>query len=409
MSTGTLNHSSLQAERGITAPKGFRAAGVRAGIKRTRQDLALIVSDVPAVAAGVFTTNTVQAAPVTVTRQQLGQNGRIRAIVVNSGNANACTGRQGYEDAVAMVDATARALRLDRSEVLVASTGVIGHFLPMDRVLVGIQHAAQSLDTEANLDAAMAIMTTDTFPKQTQCTLDVEGIPVTIGGMAKGSGMIAPNMATMLGFITTDAAIEQQTLQDLLRETVKVTFNHVVVDGDTSTNDMVLVLANGQSGAPMLKTGTDSYYRFATAFQQELTKLAKMIARDGEGATKFLEVTVLGASSDDDATKAARAICVSPLVKTAIYGEDPNWGRMLAALGNAKIAFDPNLVEISLNGLPILKKDFVVVNTNNGIGKVLSQMDITIAINLSKGQGTATFWTCDLTEQYITINAHYRT
>ncbi len=409
MSTTNLGHDEKMCDRGVTAPSGYRASGVRAGIKRTRKDLALIVSDSPAVAAGVFTTNSVQAAPVKVCRQQLSQGGRVRAIVISSGNANACTGNQGYQDAWAMVDATASALHVDRQEVLVASTGVIGHFLPMDRVLSGIQYAAQSLDTETNLDAAIAILTTDTFPKQTQAALDIDGIPVTIGGMAKGSGMIAPHMATMLAFITTDAVMEQRVLLDLLRNTVDVTFNRVIVDGDMSTNDTVLVLANGASGAPLLDPGTDAYYRFAVVFEEQLTKLAKMIARDGEGATKFLEVTVLGAASQDDAVKAARAICLSPLVKTAIYGEDANWGRMLAALGSSDVRFDPNLVEISFNGLPVLQKGFVVVNSGNGVSNVLSKMDITVTINLANGHGAATYWTCDLTEQYVTINARYRT
>lgn len=394
---------------GITAPRGYRAAGVRAGIKRTRKDLALLVSDSHAAAAGVFTTNAVQAAPVKVCQHQLAHGKHIRAIVINSGNANACTGKQGYEDAWAMVEAAAGALSVDRNEVLVASTGVIGRYLPMDRVLSGIQIAAQSLDTEGGSDAAMAIMTTDTFPKQTHCTLEIEGIPVTIGGMAKGSGMIAPHLATLLAFITTDASLERTVLQEMLRRTVDVTFNRVIVDGDMSTNDTVLVLANGLSGAPQLQPDTDPYFRFATAFQEQMTRLAKMIARDGEGATKFIEVTVLGAASDEDAAKAARAICMSPLVKTAIYGEDANWGRILAALGNADISFEPSLVEISFNGMPVLNKGFVVANSDGEISKVLSHTDIAVVINLHRDHGTATYWTCDLTEQYVTINARYRT
>lgn len=393
---------------GITLPKGFRAAGIHCGVKRMKKDLALIVSDVPATAAAVFTLNRVQAAPVVLSKQHFATCSKFHAIVINSGNANACTGEKGFEAARAMADVTAQVVGVYPSEVFVASTGVIGEPLPVEKVVSGIRAAAAFLSAGEHQNAAEAIMTTDTFVKSASVTFEIDGREVNIGGIAKGSGMIHPNMATMLGFITTDAAIEPDTFQMLLTETVDRTFNRIVVDGDTSTNDMVVALANGESGIVPLRPGTAAFRLFAEHFENVLRKLALDIVRDGEGATKLVEIRVEGAMNKGDALKAAKAVALSPLVKTAIHGEDANWGRIIAAVGYSGIEFNPAEFEIIINKLPILGKNFTISLSNQDANKRLKSDFIELVIRLNGGTGMATVWTCDFSEQYVVINGSYR-
>jgi glutamate N-acetyltransferase/amino-acid N-acetyltransferase len=403
---------------GITAPKGFQAAGVHCGIKRMKKDLALVYSTVPAIAAGVFTTSKVQAACVLVDKMQLKKSGKFRALVCNSGNANACTGERGLNDAWAMTKIAADALNISEDEVLVSSTGVIGQYLPMEKIRAGIHEAVSMLDSVGHESAAQAIMTTDTFLKECAVRLDLDGVDVTIGGMAKGSGMIAPNMATMLAFITTDANITQELLQYSLKRATDRSFNRISVDGDTSTNDMVLMFANGlafatngkQNGHGKIASTTDSrYQQFYEALEYLLVKLSKMIVLDGEGATKFIEIVVRGAATEHAAVQAARAIANSSLVKTAINGEDANWGRILAAVGYSGIEFNPADVEIFFNDVPILRKNYSIDFSEEDAKRVLVQKEITITVDLHQGVAQASFWTCDLSKEYVAINANYRT
>ena len=395
---------------GVTSPRGFRAAGIHCGIKKAKKDLAMLISDVPAACGATFTQNRVPAAPVLVDKDQLSRSAYVRALIVNSGNANACTGERGMEDAWEMVRAAARAARLHESEVLVSSTGVIGQFLPMDRIVPGIASAALQLSKAGGSDAAEGIMTTDTFVKQLALHVQVNGVTVTLGGMAKGSGMIAPNMATMLAFVTTDAAITPALLQRAVKKAVDRSFNRITVDGDTSTNDMVAVLANGLAGNALLNGENDGGYSdFYEALEQMLVRLSKMIVLDGEGATKFVEIIVAGAHSEDDAARAAKSIASSNLVKTAIHGEDANWGRILAAVGNAGIDFKPTETEISFGNVAILRKNYTIEFSEEAARQVLSQKEITIRVQLNGGPGSATFWTCDLSKEYVAINANYRT
>ena len=395
---------------GVATPKGYRAAGLHCGVKKAKKDLCLLVSDVPAACGAVFTLNRVPAAPVLVDRQQLARSPFIRAVAVNSGNANACTGERGMDDAWTMVRTVARENGIHESEVLVSSTGVIGQFLPMEKITAGIAAASRSLHKEGGTAAAEAIVTTDTFVKELAVKTAIDGIPVLLGGMAKGSGMIAPNMATMLAFITTDAAVAPALLQRTVKAVTDRSFNRITVDGDTSTNDMVAVLANGLAGNPLLTSERDpGYAEFARALEHLLVRLSKMIVLDGEGATKFVEIQVHGAHSETDATLAARAIASSNLVKTAIHGEDANWGRVLAAIGNAGIDFTPADVEIRFGPVPILRKNYRIEFSEEEAKKVLQEKEITIRVDLNGGPGSATFWTCDLSKEYVAINANYRT
>jgi glutamate N-acetyltransferase/amino-acid N-acetyltransferase len=403
-------HGMNDRQGGITAPKGFRAAGVHCGVKKSKKDLCLVVSDFPAAGAVVLTTNKVQAAPVLVTREQMERSRAFRAIVVNSGNANACTGERGMSDAWAMVEATASALGIGRTEVLVSSTGVIGQFLPIAAITGGIEAAPAYLSRDGGQAAAEAIMTTDTFVKEYALEFECSGARVTMGGMAKGSGMIAPNMATMLAFVTTDAAVAPDVLRTALSRAADRSFNRISVDGDTSTNDMVAVLANGASGARLLTAAAgEDYEVFYGALERVLIALSKMIVRDGEGATKFIEITVTGAADEKCAVQAARAIANSNLVKTAIHGEDANWGRIIAAVGYSGIDFDPAQVEISFGAVPILRQNYVIDFSEEDAKNVLSKKEITITVNQNQGGGSASFWTCDLSKEYVAINANYRT
>jgi len=396
---------------GVTAPAGFKAAGVAADIKgngSAKKDVALLVSQVPCAAAGVYTTNVVKAAPVLLTQQRT-ESGRLQAVVVNSGNANACTGERGMADAAEMARLAAAALDLEPDAVGVASTGVIGVPLPMDRVAVGIAAAAAALSPEGGEDAARAIMTTDTFPKQTAVQVELGGVVVTIGAMAKGSGMIHPNMATMLGFVTTDAAVTPAALRKALQEGAARSFNMITVDGDTSTNDMVIAMANGLAGNPTVTADSRDYPAFAAALEQVLVYLAREIARDGEGATKLIEVRVQGARSLEDARLAARAVCGSSLVKAAVFGEDANWGRVLAALGYSGAQFDPGRVDLWLGGVQMMAAGAPVAFDEKAAAEVLRGREVVFTAHLHAGDAAATAWGCDLTYDYVKINGSYRT
>jgi glutamate N-acetyltransferase / amino-acid N-acetyltransferase len=394
---------------GITAAQGFVAGGLYCGIRRVKKDIAIIQSLTPARTAGVFTLNKVVAAPLQVDKLQLQKSSICSALVVNSGNANACTGERGLNDAWDMVNTTADALNIPRDQVLVSSTGVIGQYMPMEKVTAGIRELAGILSIEGHTDAAEAIMTTDTFPKETAVKVKIGSSVITLGGTAKGSGMIAPNMATMLAFVTTDAAISTPALQRALKSANDRSFNCLTVDGDTSTNDMVLVLANGKAGNPEIREETGEYVLFQQALEYVLVKLAKMIARDGEGATKTIEVVVGGAKNEAEATQAARAIANSNLVKTAIHGADANWGRILCAVGYSGIEFDPAKVEIAFNALPVLQPNYTIVLDEAQAKDVLSRDSVVIRVDLHQGSALARFYTCDLTKEYIHINASYRT
>ena len=415
---------------GIVAPLGFKTAGVYCGIKRKRNDLALIVSDVDATAAGVFTTNIVQA-PCIVSNQTHLQDGLARAIVVNSGNANACNGEQGWTDAVAMVNQAAEALGLPHRRILSASTGVIGHKLPMEKIIAGIQNAAGKLHGDTCDDVTQAIMTTDTFPKQVAVEFPLDGKTARLGAIAKGSGMIAPNMATMLGFLTTDAAIEQPVLQEMLRRVCWHTFNSITVDGDTSTNDMTLILANGLCGnTPIDSLESADAREFEKALYSVCLFLAKEIARDGEGATKLVEVTVQNVAVPERLAQTyaangiemtpeqragfprsvAKTIANSPLVKTALFGNDPNWGRILAAAGRGGVAFDPDRVEIALAGTTVYRDGMPTDFNGYVVSEAMKSKEVAILVDFHQPGGeTATVWTCDFSYDYVKINAEYHT
>lgn len=394
---------------GVTAPRGFRAAGLHCGIKKTgRPDLALVVSDAPAAAAAVFTTNLAQAAPVLVSKEHLAASGgRARAIVTNSGCANACTGPQGLEDAREMTVLTARAVGCDPRDVLVASTGVIGVNLKMEALRSGIPAAAAALSSEGGLAAADAIMTTDPFPKSAAVELTLPGGTVRVGGMTKGSGMIEPRMATMLGYLTTDAAIDPARLRRVLVEACRFTFNAITVDGEPSTNDCVFALANGASGVTIDDATEPALFE---AFRTVAQDLALGIVRGGEGATKLVAVTVSGAASDADAWTAARAIANSLLVKTAIHGADPNWGRLVAAAGRSGADFVLEQARVTVGPLVLFEGGRPFDERAPEAAQYLQGADLEIGVDLGAGgPHRATVWTCDLSKMYVQINAEYRT
>jgi len=395
---------------GITAPKGFKASGVKAGLKKSgKLDLAIIYSTVLASIAAVFTNNTMAAAPVILSRQAV-KNGTASAIIVNSGCANACTGPQGLIDAQAMVHMTAQLLELEDQEVIVASTGIIGVNLQMDKIAVGIKEAVAKLDERGSESATTAIMTTDTFSKSCAYEFELGGVPVRIAGIAKGSGMIHPNMATMLCFITTDAAIAPSILKQALTEAVNVSFNMISVDGDSSTNDMTSVLANGLAGNALIESSDCKDYTILAAALTEVCKyLAQQVVRDGEGATKFLEITVQGAENEADAKKAVMAIAKSPLVKTAFFGEDANWGRILCAVGYSEAAVDPEKISLAIGDVTIVKAGMGANYDEKALKDIMAQQDITVTVDLSLGAGTATMWTCDFSYEYVKINGEYHT
>lgn len=402
-------------ENAVTQTPGFKAAGVHVGVKtsnKEKKDVALIYSEKPCAVAGMFTTNVVKAAPVYYDMKVV-ESGRAQAIIANSGNANACTGEQGEKDAATMAEAAGAVLGLKANEVLVCSTGVIGHNMPMDRVLSGIKAAAANLSSDGGRDAAEAILTTDVYRKEISKTVDLNGITVTISGMAKGSGMICPNMATMLCFITTDAAIDSKVLQMALKESVALSFNQISVDGDMSTNDTVLMLANGMAGNAAITPNNDSYQKFVAVLKDICFYLAKKIARDGEGATHLLEAQVIHAASEEDALKAAKSVVSSDLVKAAIFGKDANWGRIICAAGYSGAKFDQSKVDISLSSY---SGEITVAKNGGGLEfdedyalKILSEENITAIIDLKAGKFSGKAWGCDLTYDYVKINADYRT
>ncbi len=395
---------------GITAAKGFQASGTHAGLKRNKKDLALIFSEVPGAAAGVFTANQVKGAPLLISMPRV-RAGRLQAMIINSGNANTCNGPAGLEDAQEMGRLTAEALGIPEETVLVSSTGVIGQRLPLAKIAAGIPEAVRRLSPAGGLDAAEAIMTTDTVPKQAALRFaPAPGEPpVTIGGIAKGSGMIHPQMATMLAFIGTDAYVAPPHLQEALRFAVDRSFNMISVDGDTSTNDMVVILANGQSGGAALLPGTPRFDRFREALAALCGRLARAIARDGEGATRLLEVRVKGARTEQDARLAARAIVASNLVKTAVFGNDANWGRIICAAGYSGAAFDPNRFDVYLGDLPVARDGGGLDFDEEQASRLLARDPVVITVDLRGGEGTATAWGCDFSYDYVRINANYRT
>ncbi len=396
-------------DKGITAAKGYVTAGMSCGIRNGSKDLTVIYSEHDAVAAGVFTKNIVQAAPVHLCRAHL--LNPIRAVVVNSGNANACTGEQGRQDAVLMAEKTAASFGVKSSQVMVCSTGVIGEQLPMDKIVTGIERISGLL-TRADsddLDAASAIMTTDTTVKRSACRVVVPGGgEFMIGGMAKGSGMICPNMATMLAFLTTDARIEHTLLQEIFTAAADASFNAITVDGDTSTNDTALLLANGASKIEIDKESAVLTY-FKEALNRVCLDLALQIVGDGEGITKLLKLDISGAMDAKGARIMARSILNSPLVKTAFYGEDANWGRIIAALGYAGVDFDPEKVDIFIGPYQVARNGGAVPFSESKMKLYLSGHDLDILVNLNQGPAEITAWGTDLSHEYININSNYRT
>ena len=400
---------------GVTAAKGFEAAAAEAQIKyKDRKDMALIYSQVPCVAAGTFTTNVVKAAPVRWDQEIVKKSANVHAVIINSGIANACTGEEGYGYCEQTAQAAERLLRIPASSVLVASTGVIGMQLPMDRIRDGVALLAEGkADTEeAGLEAAKAIMTTDTKPKYAAAQVEIGGKTVTVGGMCKGSGMIHPNMCTMLGFVTTDAAITKEMLQKALSDDIKDTYNMVSVDGDTSTNDTVLLLANGMAGNPLIDRENEDYAVFKKALNYVNTELAKKIAGDGEGATCLFEVKVIGAESKEQAVMLSKSVITSSLTKAAIYGHDANWGRILCAMGYSGASFDPDRVDLYFESaagkLKIIENGVSTGYSEEMATKILSEEYVTATADIKMGEASATAWGCDLTHEYVNINADYR-
>ena len=400
---------------GVTAAKGFEAASTAAGIKyKDRTDMALIYSQVPCEAPGTFTTNVVKAAPVKWDRQVVDSGKKAQAVIVNSGIANACTGAEGFGYCKDTAEAAAKYLSVDAEGVLIGSTGVIGKQMPIDRLTAGIEVLAgkKNDSIENGTEAAKAIMTTDTHEKELAVTIQVGGKTVTIGGMAKGSGMIHPNMCTMLAFVTTDAVITKEALQKALSEDVVDTYNMISVDGDTSTNDTALVLANGMAENPVIEYGTEDYQTFKAALHEINEYLAKQIAGDGEGATALFEVKVKGADSVEAAKVLAKSIACSNLTKTAIAGHDANWGRIVCAMGYSGAQFDPEKVDLffeSKAGKIQIAEDGVALDfSEEKATEILSQPEVTAIADVKMGDAEATAWGCDLTHGYIEINADYR-
>ena len=400
---------------GVTAAKGFMAAGVEAGIKyQNRKDMAMVYSKTPCRAAGVFTTNVVKAAPVLWDKEVVESEWEAQAIVVNSGIANACTGKLGYEYCRETAGAAADALEISPQSVLICSTGVIGMQLPMEKMTEGVRMLAKAIKPgeEAGTDAAKAIMTTDTRNKQVAVKVMIGGKEVTIGGMCKGSGMIHPNMCTMLAFVTTDVNISKKLLQEALSADVQDTFNMVSVDGDTSTNDTLLVLANGQAGNPEITEKGADYDAFVEALHYVNETLAKKIAGDGEGATALFEVKVIHADNKEDAKTLAKSVITSSLTKAALFGHDANWGRILCALGYSGAKFDPEAIELYLEssaGKILIFKDGMAADySEEEATRILSCSEVTALVDMKMGEAEATAWGCDLTYDYVKINADYR-
>ena len=403
----------------VTFARGWRAGAAACGIKAftagasaipsgQRDDLCVVYSDLPCDAAGVFTTNRVKSASVVIDQLHLKQN-RVQAFVVNSGNANACTGAQGYKDALQMAKMAADRLDLDPPQVIVSSTGVIGRFLPMVAIKSGIGEACASLSEEGGERAARAIMTTDTVPKMAATVVEIGGVAVRVGGMTKGSGMIHPNLATMLAYVTTDAAVETGVMSSLVKRIADRSFNQVTVDGDSSTNDSFLVFANGAAGNPVISAGSPEADRLEEAMTGVARELSRAIARDGEGATKLITVRVDGAADDGDARLLARSVASSSLVKTAIHGGDPNWGRIVCALGYSGADLAIDRLTLNIGGLTVFTAGAGVEVDLDAVRQTFEKPEIEITAEVGLGAGTAEAWGCDLSEEYVRINADYTT
>ena len=403
---------------GVCAAKGFKASGVYCGIKKSnspthKNDLGMIVSDVPGAAAAVYTTNKVKGAPIIVTKKNLKKTGGVaRAVIVNSKNANTCNA-DGEEKAEKMCSLAANALGIKSEEIIVASTGVIGQVLPIEPIEAGIKPLVDGLSYTGNEAAATAIMTTDTIKKEYAVEFEIGGVKCKIGGMAKGSGMIHPNMATTLNFITTDAAIEKNALQEALNDIVKITYNCLSIDGDTSTNDMVALMANGLAQNEEIKSGSVEFVLFKSALYEVMMHLTRMLAKDGEGASKLIECVCKGAPSQDDAITVAKSVIGSTLFKCAIFGEDANWGRILCAVGYADAEFDINKVDVDLKSeygeIAVCRSGAGVEFSEEKAAEILKSDEIFVLINLHAGEAKATAWGCDLTYDYVKINGDYRT
>ncbi|MEH6942365.1 bifunctional glutamate N-acetyltransferase/amino-acid acetyltransferase ArgJ [Bacillus sp. JJ722] len=409
MNITTVNDNIKEIQEGnILCAKGYKTGGYHTGIRNNKKDLGIIVSDNLANAAAVYTKSITQAAPIKVTKDTMSQGAQIQAIIVNSGNANAATGEQGMLDAYEMRNATAKKLGIENTQVAVASTGVIGQLLNMDKIKAGIDQIEFLDSSECAADFEKAILTTDTFQKHCAFQAEINGVTVTVGGAAKGSGMIHPNMGTMLGFLTCDANVSSENLQLALSQCIDSTFNQITVDGDTSTNDMVILLANGQSNSDELAPGHEGWDTFVQLIALTCKDLAKKIARDGEGATKLIEVNVEGAQSISDARALAKTVVGSSLVKTAIFGADANWGRVIAAMGRAGATFNPEDVTISFGDIVVLQNSTPVDFSEEDAKAYLEQEEVVINAVLNEGEAKGTAWGCDLTYDYVKINGSYR-
>jgi glutamate N-acetyltransferase / amino-acid N-acetyltransferase len=402
-----------QAPSEAALPRGFRFSATACGLKKTGAlDLAMLSSDVPASAAAVFTQNLVVAAPVVVSKAHLkASKGRMRAVIVNAGNANCATGTVGYENAVKTVEETARRLRCSPEEVFVCSTGVIGVQLPVEKVLRALSGIVKNRRPSARSFAefSLAICTTDTRPKTAAASFKMAGKRVHLVGCAKGAGMIHPNMATTLAFVATDANISPALLQRTLRDVTTRTFNAVSIDGDTSTNDTLLVMANGAAGGPPIKAGSAAHRAFSRALEEVCHSLALQIVGDGEGAQRVIEIEIRGARTESDAKRIGQTIATSPLVKTAFAGGDPNWGRIFAAAGRAGVKFDPGRVAIHMAGIPVLRRGQPLDFNERAASNRLLEKNVHVLVDLRSGKGSARYWTCDFTAEYVRINASYRT
>lgn len=393
----------------IRLPKGFKTAGVACGIKKdNKKDLALVVSETASEAAGVFTKNLVKGHSLKWTMNKI-KNNKIRVIVINSGNANACVGPVGDSAAEQMADMAAKLAGCDKDQVLLGSTGVIGFPLPMEKIESGLPEAFMKLSSDNSHDAACAIMTTDTFPKEVSTDINLSGKKVTLYGMAKGSGMIHPNMATMISVLLTDASISKEMLQNALKKVVNKSFNRISVDGDTSVCDMVIILANGEAANEKITQENDDYEAFVHALEKAAISLSKMLVRDGEGATKLVEIHIKNAPDNETAHKISNSIAKSPLVKTAIFGQDANWGRILTAAGYSGAEFNPDLVDIQIGDLLVCKNGVGLGFDEEKALEILKKDEIKITVDLKSGHAEDTMWTCDFSYDYVKINGSYRT
>lgn len=404
-----LNSDIKVIDGGITATEGFLASGIACGIKQSgKKDLAIIYSDNPCKVAGLFTTNTVVAAPVKVSKNHI-SSGEIKAIVVNSGNANCCTGIAGLENAISMAQIAGAGIGIDPHQVLVASTGIIGIPLPMSKIEEGIKEGIANLSPQGSSDAAQAIQTTDTFSKEIAVQITISGKPIVIGGIAKGAGMICPHLATMLAFITTDAMVENPLLQKMLNAAVNKSFNMITVDGQLSTNDMVVLMANSTKGQAAILEGSLDAVLFQKALDKVTEYLAKMIVKDGEGATKFIEIEIKGAVNNEEAKQVAMTIANSNLVKTAFFGEDANWGRIIAAIGSSTAKVNPEKIDIYLGSEKVVGAGEGILFCVETLNKVLKEKEIKMVIDLRLGDRSTKVWTADLSYDYVKLNAHYKT